>query len=73
MKTAVSTSTMGNPEKRAVSAFELYWSVVTTLLMRCVLLQVPAALFVTLTATPVQHGQYDICCADRAFSLFFLK
>ncbi|THF69319.1 hypothetical protein E7T06_12585 [Deinococcus sp. Arct2-2] len=70
MKTAVSTSTMGDPEQRAVSAFERYSSVLTTLLMRCVPLQVSAALSLPLTATRVLHGQSEMCCADRAFFHF---
>ena len=53
MKTAVSTSKVDDPEKRAAGAFEHDQSVITTLLMRDVPLQVSAALAVTLTATRV--------------------
>jgi hypothetical protein len=70
METAVSTSKIGHPEKRAVSAFERDQSVLTTRLMRYVPRQVSAALALPLTATRVQHGQDEICCVDRAFSRF---
>ncbi|WP_168733636.1 reverse transcriptase N-terminal domain-containing protein [Deinococcus sp. Arct2-2] len=45
LKTAVSTSKMGNPEKRAVSAFERHQFVITTRRIRCVPLQVSTALY----------------------------